>query len=247
MKKVLSLACLLLLLCLNVTVFAAEVKSNEVPKTQSILDKMRSSTFNEKHQSTIKSRIQAITSQENNIEKQPQVDNRPKVVVLYLNNAKTTYNDEVDKNILGNLGQTLPDTKYNLISGEPYLEKLNKMGIMDLSSAERSDIVTVFQGEDIDYCVFLEIEPFIMRDKVTYFTVGKDITAVIPFKIIDLVNNKYLYNGKFTEKASDSTILGGIGNKSVAMQALNMVDEQIRSVIETRVPGEKSQKIVSVK
>ena len=53
---------------------------------------------------------------------------------------------------------------------------------------------------------------------MTFFTVGKDITTTVPLKIIDLVNGKYLYNGKFTEKASDSTMIGGIGNKSVAMK-----------------------------
>ena len=72
------------------------------------------------------------------------------------------------------------------------------------------------------------MQPFIARDKVTFFTVGKDITTTVPLKIIDLVNGKYLYNGKFTEKASDSTMIGGIGNKSVAMKALNKINEQIK-------------------
>ena len=95
----------------------------------------------------------------------------------------------------------------------PYIEKLNKVGIVDITTAERADIVDAFEGEDVDYVVFIEVQPFIARDKVTFFTVGKDITTTVPLKIIDLVNGKYLYNGKFTEKASDSTMIGGIGNK----------------------------------
>lgn len=85
----------------------------------------------------------------------------------------------------------------------------------------------------------MEVQPFIARDKITFFTVGKDITTTVPLKIIDLVNGKYLYNGKFTEKASDSTMIGGIGNKSVAMKALKKIDEQIASVLAARLPEEK--------
>ena len=131
------------------------------------------------------------------------------------------------------------DDKYIYINGEPYIEKLNKVGIVDITTAERADIVDAFEGEDVDYVVFIEVQPFIARDKVTFFTVGKDITTTVPLKIIDLVNGKYLYNGKFTEKASDSTMIGGIGNKSVAMKALNKINEQITSVLTVRLSEEK--------
>ena len=58
---------------------------------------------------------------------------------------------------------------------------------------------------------------------------------------------KYLYNGKFTEKASDSTMIGGIGNKSVAMKALNKINEQITSVLTVRLPEEKSVAVAADK
>lgn len=131
------------------------------------------------------------------------------------------------------------DDKYIYINGEPYIEKLNKVGIVDITTAERADIVDAFEGEDVDYVVFIEVQPFVARDKITFFTVGKDITTTVPLKIIDLINGKYLYNGKFTEKASDSTMIGGIGNKSVAMKALNKINEQITSVLIARLPEEK--------
>ena len=164
-------------------------------------------------------------------EKAKRMENMPKVAVLYVNNAETTYNDEVDGVVLGNLEKCINDDKYIYINGEPYIEKLNKVGIVDITTAERADIVDAFEGEDVDYVVFIEVQPF--------FTVGKDITTTVPLKIIDLVNGKYLYNGKFTEKASDSTMIGGIGNKSVAMKALNKINEQITSVLTVRLPEEK--------
>lgn len=168
-----------------------------------------------------------------------QNNNLPNVAVIYLNNSKSTYNDDVDKFILPLLGQALPADKYNLIDGAIYLERLNKVGIVDLSTAERADILDAFKGDNVDYIVIMEIQPFISTNKITFFTIGKDITTSIPFKIIDVINGRYLYNGKFTEKASDSSMVGAIGNKSVAKKALNNAAIQMTSVIETRLPAGK--------
>jgi hypothetical protein len=165
----------------------------------------------------------------------------PKVAVLYINNAKTTYDNEVDQKVLGDLALALPAAKYTRVDGAPYLAKLQKMGMTDLSAAERSDIVEAFKGDDVDYCLYIEVQPFVARDKVTVFTIGKDITAVVPFKIIDLANNKYLYNGKFTEKGSDSTVIGLIGNKSVALKVLGKIDKQMAAVIGTQLPTTKAK------
>ncbi|MBQ3970421.1 MAG: hypothetical protein II685_08085, partial [Clostridia bacterium] len=84
--------------------------------------------------------------------------------------------------------------------------------------------------------IYLEIQPFIIRDKVTFFTIGKDITTAVPFRIINLGTGKYIYNGKYTEKASDSSMIGDIGNKSVALKALDSVGEKIFAEITVRLP-----------
>lgn len=65
------------------------------------------------------------------------------------------------------------------------------------------------------------------------------MTSIVPFKIIDIKNNKYLYNGKFTEVAKDSSMVGGIGNKSVALKALDKVSEEMSAIIDVRLPKEK--------
>ena len=106
--------------------------------------------------------------------------------------------------------------------------------------AERADQWGAFAGEDVDYCLYLEVQPFVARDKISFFTVGKDITTSIPFKMINLGTGKYIFNGTFTEKASDSSMIGGIGNKSVAMKALDSAGEKILSEIQVRLPKEKS-------
>lgn len=161
---------------------------------------------------------------------------RPKVAVLYVNNAKSTYDDAVDKEIFKYLNAALPEQIYDLVDGAPFLEKLNQMGYMDLSMAERTDYVEAFAGTDVDYCLYLEIQPFVARDKVTFFTIGKDITTAVPFRIINLGTGRYIYTGKYTEKASDSTVVGGIGNKSVALKAIGHVGEMLMVEIQNRLP-----------
>ena len=165
---------------------------------------------------------------------------RPRVVVMYVNNAKSTYDAAVDKEIFKYINKALPADTYELMDGTPYVQKLNAQGYTDLSTAERADFMDAFAGSGIDYCIYLEITPFVARDKITLFTIGKDITTSVPFKIIDLSTGKYIYTGKFTEKASDSTIIGDIGNKSVALKALDSAGEKILSVIQTRLPKTKA-------
>jgi hypothetical protein len=42
-------------------------------------------------------------------------------------------------------------------------------------------------------------------------------------------------------------MIGGIGNKSVAMKALNKINEQITSVLTVRLPEEKSVAVAADK
>ena len=163
----------------------------------------------------------------------------PKVAVIYVNNTKSTYDKDIDNEIFKYLNQALPKGTYELIDGSPYVEILNKMGYTDISAAERADFIDAFNGSGIDYCVYLEIQPFIIRDKMTFFTIGKDITVSVPLKMINLGTGKYLYNGKFTEKASDSTIIGDLGNKSVALKGLRTIGNKVLTEINTRLPKTK--------
>ena len=166
-------------------------------------------------------------------------EEKPQVAVLYVNNAKTTYDADVDNSILNNLAKCINSQKYVYVNGTPYIEKLKKTGVDDLSTAERADIIDAFSGEGIDYIVFVEVQPLVRKEKLSFFTYGIDITAVVPFKVIDLVNGKYLYNGKFSEKASDSTAFGGLGNKAIALKALDKINQQIATVLSNRLPAGK--------
>lgn len=168
---------------------------------------------------------------------------KPTVAVMYINNGKTKYDDAVDQSILANLAKCISPDKYTYVDGKPYIEKLNKMGIVDISTAERSDIVDALEGENIDYVVYAEVQPFVRKEKRSFFSYGLKITTQIPFKIIDVVNNKYLYNGKFVESADDSTMFGGLGNKGIALKAVDHANQQMASVLTARLPETKPVKV----
>lgn len=163
-----------------------------------------------------------------------QDNTKVRVALLFVDNAKSTYDDEINKKMNENFDNILKE--YKVIPGQRYVEMLNKIGISDITTAERSDIVEVFKGEDIDYVLYVELQPFVRKERITMFSYGIDITAIVPVKIIDLKSNKYLYNGKFTEFARDSSFIGGVGNKSVSLKALDLVIEKMNPVISARLP-----------
>ena len=71
----------------------------------------------------------------------------------------------------------------------------------------------------------------IRKEKFSLLTQGIEMTATVPFKMIDAKADRYLYNGKFLEKQGSSTPIGSVGNKSVALKALNKVNESINKVV----------------
>jgi len=235
-----------LLAALLVSAFAAAASAAPLAADaqKSIVQQIREAEFSEeelaakdKQHASLAERIKGIMAEGRAAAAQPAA--LPKVAILYVNNAKSTYDDEVNKEIFKYLNQALPASAYDLVDGAVYSAKLNQMGYSDISTAERADFMDVFAQSGIDYCLYLEISPFVARDKMTFFTIGKDITTSIPMKIIDLSTGKYIYTGKFTEKASDSTIIGDIGNKSVALKALDSAGEKILAAIQERLPKTK--------
>ncbi len=224
MKKIISFIMMMILMTFTISVFANE--------TQKPFSERIKATLEEQKQTPLQRKM-AMEAQREKLAKMP------KVAVMYINNSQTTYNDEIDQLLLSNLTKSINTETYQYIDGTPYIERLSKIGIVDITTAERADIIDAFEGEDIDYAVFLQIDPFIRKDKMTFFTVGKEMTAIVPFKIIDVKNNRYLYNGKFTEIAKDSSMLGDIGNKSVAIKAVEKVNDKVASVIDVRLPKEK--------
>ncbi|CAK7008678.1 hypothetical protein [Phascolarctobacterium sp.] len=234
MKKMLALTCALTILSLPV--FANDQETKYV--TEEGPGRLVTTTVVQPEKPSMRERLKEIERQEQRASLR-NTQNMPKVAVMYINNSQTTYDEDIDNILLPALKTAINEDTYSYIDGTPYVEKLNKIGIVDITTAERADIIDAFEGEDLDYAVFVQVDPFIRKDKMTFFTVGKEMTSIVPFKIIDIKNNKYLYNGKFTEVAKDSSMVGGIGNKSVALKALDKVSEEMSAIIDVRLPKEK--------
>lgn len=214
MRKFLLLLMMLGLICLNAVGFAAAAEIGDAGAVQR--------PFSE--------RLNKAAAEENGA----------KAAVLYVNNANTTYDADIDRAVLENVQAALKTFACEYIDGTEFLGQLNENGIADITQAERDDIADVFKGSGVDYVVLVQVEPFVRKEKVTVFTLGKEMTAVVPFKIFDVKSGKYLYNGKFTELAKDSSVIGDVGNKSVALKALETVNGKISGVIASRLAQVKN-------
>ena len=244
MKKQIAAGIAVGFLCLHAHAWAS-VDIHEAPVQTNLIERIRASETSDSPeepeiQESFSDRLKKImdSAQET---KKTVVPKLPRVAIMYIDNAKSTYDDAVDKRMFRYLNRALPADTYELIDGAPYVEMLSKLGYADLSTVERADFVEAFAGEDIDYCVYLEVQPFVSKNKLTFFTVGKDVTTAVPLKIINLKTGRYIYTGKFTEKASDSSMLGYIGNKSVALKAIESAGEKILGVIKARLPKTKAE------
>lgn len=214
MRKFLLLLMMLGLICLNAVGFAAAAEIGDAGAVQR--------PFSE--------RLNKAAAEENGA----------KAAVLYVNNANTTYDADIDRAVLENVQAALKTSACEYIDGTEFLGQLNENGIADITQAERADIADVFKGSGVDYVVLVQVEPFVRKEKVTVFTLGKEMTAVVPFKIFDVKSGKDIYNGKFTELAKDSSVIGDVGNKSVALKALDSVNAKISEVIASRLAQVKN-------
>lgn len=154
----------------------------------------------------------------------------PRVALLYINNAKTDYDAEIDAKIIDHI-KWVAANRWTLVPGDIYKDKLASMGIQSITMAERADILATAKQGEVDALLLIEVEPFTVRDVMTFFTVGKKVTASIPVKAIDCNTGIYLYNGKFVELAQDNTMIGAIGNKSVSMKALDQIFSKFDPVV----------------
>ncbi|MCR5560105.1 MAG: hypothetical protein K6F62_07140 [Schwartzia sp.] len=158
----------------------------------------------------------------------------PRVAIVYVNNAKTTYDDVLDDCILKNLNESL-SKNFAVSRSDAVLKKLADSGMTDLAMAERRDIMDAVAGEGFDYIICLSLEPFQRKEKFSFFTQGIEIIATAPFKVIDVKGDRYLYNGKFVEQHYDSTWIGTVGNKSVALETMQKINKDINKVIKEKM------------
>ncbi len=182
-------------------------------------------TFSEKRQAAIQAKAE-----------QERIALLPRVGVVYVNDAQTTYNKRIDKFVLENLHECINSDNYQYIDGLTFIDKLIDFGLEDLATAERADIIEALADENLDYFVYLEIEPITTKSKATVFSKGKSAIVNAPIKIIDMKRNRTLYNGEITEQGKTTVMLGKIGNKSVALEGVKRVNAQVKDILAKRLP-----------
>lgn len=211
MKKLFVLLCSLITMLACSIVFASEKADYQ--------------SFSQRQQAVTNAKIE-----------QERISQLPRVGVVYVNDAQTTYNKRIDKFVLENLHECINESSYQYIDGLTFIDKLIDYGLQDLSTAERADIIDALYDEKLDYLVFLEIEPITTKSKSTVFSKGKSAVITAPFKIIDMRNNRTLYNGEITEQGKTTVMMGKIGNKSVALEGVKRVNEQVKQILAQRLP-----------
>ena len=163
-------------------------------------------------------------------------DSRPVVAIVYENNAKTKYDKTIDKKLFEYLDAAMPVRTYDLVDGRDCKAKLADNGIEDIADAERADIIDALAGSGVDFFLYLGVNPVQVKDKGSLLAAGKIANTSLPFRIVDINNNKYIYTKTYTESAKTMSAIGGVGSKSVTLEIITRVGKQIQNVIETRLP-----------
>ncbi len=160
-----------------------------------------------------------------------ELDIRPIVTVLFVNNGRTTYDSDLSKQTMEVINSKL--VNYQRLDSQPILSKLTKSGILDITVAERGDIVKSLKGEKIDYVICAEIQPVRIDKWGAVFSEGIISTVTVNFRVIDLRQNKYLYTGTLTEQFENRATLTGTGSRVSTVAALSKICTKIGGILDT--------------
>ena len=222
MKKILTLLLMFVLLAFSTTVFAGW-------NDRDIVERIRA----------VGNTPSAQKKADRNFLEQAKMSpgfRRPVVAIVYENNAKTKYDKAIDKKLFEYLDAALPMRTYELVDGRKCKAMLAEAGIEDLAGAERSDVIAALACSGVDYFLYLGVTPVQVKDKSSWLAAGKIANTTLPFRIIDINNNKYIYTKTYTESGKTMSAIGGVGSKSVTMEIITRVGKLIQSAIESRMP-----------
>ncbi|HWR38683.1 MAG TPA: hypothetical protein VN611_04215, partial [Patescibacteria group bacterium] len=166
---------------------------------------------------------------------------KPQAVILMVNHAKTTYDNDLGHKLSQYLEKTLRK-QYQLIPAKQIQPTLQKVGIIDISTAERADIIAALRnerinGQPIDIVLCIEIEPVIVQEWSSLLNSGHKATLSIPLRVIDLAGDRYLYNAKLVEQADNSSMWGGTGGRDAVFSALDKILKQINNIVKKQLPA----------
>ena len=158
---------------------------------------------------------------------------------MFNNIAGTRYDEKLTQIALEKLQKKIEGI-YLEIDAEPYGENFKEKSFEKASFAE---LTAQVDGCGADYFVYTELQPitkethfnFIYPDDYKkYF--DKNVETGLVLRIVDLKNDKELYNKKYLIKAEDSTDYFFIGSGSVAQKALDAILFRAGEAISVKLP-----------
>ena len=238
MKKLFIAAFTVALFVTNLTAFAGWKDKNIVEQIRSVGNTAEKTTVSEQ---TFSQRLQEAEKKRKQQEAEAAqgfrtVSRKPVIAIVYENNSKTKYDTAIDKKLFEYLDAAMPAQTYELKDGAIYKARLSEIGIEDIAWAERADILSVLKGSQVDYFLYLGVGPVTIKPKSSLLVAGKAATSSIPFRVIDVKNNRYLYTKIYTESAQSTTPIGSVGGKSVTLEIMTRVGKEIQATLEKRLP-----------
>lgn len=154
------------------------------------------------------------------------------VITVYNNLSGTTYNKALDKVVQKELQRRL-EGLYIELDSEPYAAKFRGKS---LSDADLFDVVNAVKDSGADYLVYVELLPFDKHGTNYVAHFDKNMTASVFLWLIDVKQGKEFYKGSFSMASKDSSADWYVGNKSVALKALDGIMFKVGELISAKLP-----------
>lgn len=154
------------------------------------------------------------------------------VLLVFNNIAGTRYDEKLTQIALEKLQKKIEGI-YLEIDVEPYGENFKEKSFEKASFAE---LTAQVDGCGADYFVYTELQPITKETHFNFIYFDKNVETGLVLRIVDLKNDKELYNKKYLIKAEDSTDYFFIGSGSVSQKALDAILFRAGEAISVKLP-----------
>lgn len=122
---------------------------------------------------------------------------KPKVVVLFSDTLTGSQQERLDvqKSFLNSLSKKLT-ANYTVALDEGFSDQLTATGFNEPILAERGDLVPLFKTQNVDYVILAYASDYVFNINGAGMSSSPDYIFSLRLKIIDVNQNKYLFDGQ---------------------------------------------------